>query len=685
MVDKESSVEKMKKKLYIRDVEPVLHNRRALHEDSPHEVANSWDEEEKRAEATAHADEASLEPEQVLKELYEGHVPGQVIAKESILDDKRFKADAVVVEQPEDRFVSRIIKAVLIASFLFFIFAVGLAGYYLIGGKNQVSCKNVAITVAGPRSIASGKKLLLDVAVTNNNPVPMKNATLEVIFPDGARNTEGSGGTLPSTKEQVGTIEVQEHVRTSASALLFGQEQTEQEIKAKVSYEIDDSSASFSCEQPYVILISTSPVSLTVEGLEEISSGQELELEVTVTSNSEETVPDLRIVAEYPYGFEFISSEPEPVEDDRVWEVGDLVAGKVRTIKVRGIVRGQGTEARTIIFSVGEKDDVDVRGLATVLQKIEHPLLVTRPFMELSLELNDSAEPEVTSTLGEQILGTLVWKNTLPDALHDVEIEAHFTGVMLDLASVSTGNGFFRSVDRTLIWTPQTTDTFRTLEAGQEGELPFKFSTKPYEKGTRASDPFMDIEFVVRARRIADNIPVPQNLQGQSKRTILFNTDLDYEAYALYGIGSFTNTGPHPPKVNEQTTYTIVWTVTNTTNEVDSAVLKGELPVYMKWLGAVTPSSESVTFNPVTREVIWSLGAVSRDTGYQEAARQINFQVAATPSISQINQELVLVDKVVLQGTDAFTKNVLEQKPRVVNTKLEKDPYFSKVWGAVKK
>lgn len=683
-MDKDSSVEKMKKKLYVRDVEPVLHERRTLHEDTSHEVANSWDEAERKPEEEGPIDLGPEDPEQVLKELHEGHIPGQVPEKKSILDDERFSADAVLPEVQEERFVSRIIKAVLIASLLFFLFAVGLAGYYFIGGKNQVSCKNVDITVTGPRSIASGKKLLLDIAVTNNNPVIMKNASIEVVFPDGAREAERASVTLSSTKEQVGTIELGERVRTSATALLFGQEQTEQEIKALVRYEIDDSSASFSCEKPYIILISTSPVSLTVEGLEEISSGQELELEISVTSNSEETVPDLRVVAEYPFGFEFISSVPDPIEGNEVWEIGDLVAGKVRTIKVRGIVRGQGTESRTIIFSVGEKDAVEKDELATVLQKIEHPLLVTRPFMELALELDDSTESQVTSTLGNQIRGNLVWKNALPDALHDVEIEAHFTGVMLDLTTVSASNGFFRSVDRTLIWTPQTIGLFRSLEAGQEGELAFKFNTKPYEEGTRASDPTMHIEFVVRARRISDNIPVQQNLQEQSKRTILFNTDLNYEAYAVYGIGPFTNTGPHPPKVDEQTTYTIVWDVTNSTNEASSVMLKGELPVYMKWMDQVSPSDELVTFNPVTREVIWSLENVPRDTGYQLPSRQISFQVAVTPSISQLDDSLVLVDRIVLQGTDTFTKNHLQQKERTVGSRLAKDPYFSNVWGAVK-
>ena len=206
-----------------------------------------------------------------------------------------------------------------------------------------------------------------------------------------------------------------------------------------------------------------------------------------------------------------------------------IAPGMERKVKLHGIVRGQGTEARTIGFSVGEMDTVNSEGLTTVLQKIDHPLLVTRPFMNLSLSLDGSENPQITSTLGSQIKGVLTWENTLNDALHDVEIEAHFDGAMLNLKSV-TGSGFFRSIDKTLIWTPQTNENFRMIEAGEKGTLSFKFLTIPFEKNTSVSNPEMNIDFTVRARRISDNIPVPQNLQEQSKRTILFDTDLAFNA-----------------------------------------------------------------------------------------------------------------------------------------------------------
>jgi hypothetical protein len=686
MQEEDSSVDRLKKSLYVRNKVPKLKERHELHEDSTYDVSSTWVDEEERKKH----EEILHNPDRYLTELQKGRVfTGEEKDFEMLKEEEYLKrSNQKILEEAqkpvaEPKVASRVIKVVFVSSLIFFLFAVGLAGYFLIGGKNQVSCDNVNITIAGPKSVASGKKLSLDVMVKNNNPVAMNTTNIEMLYPEGSRDSENSSASISSTKELVGTINVGEQVRTTARALLFGQEQTETEIKAVVTYTIADSDATFSCEAPYKILIATAPVSLTVQGLEEISSGQELELTLAVTSNSDEIVPNLRLVVEYPYGFEFVSAEPKPSVETTVWELGDVAPGMERIIKLRGIVKGQGTEARTIGISVGGKDEVDEKGIETIMQKVEHPLLITRPFLELSLELNEKDTPQTIATLGEEIKGVLHWKNTLSYALHDVEIDGLLQGIMLDPYSVESSSGFFRSVDNTITWTPQTNKRFDVLEPGQEGTLSFSFNTKRFEKGTSVSNPVMNIEFTVRARRVSDNIPVPQNLQGQAKKTILFDTEVLFKSYALYGIGPLTNTGPHPPRVNEETTYTVALSIENNINDLASVEVRGELPVNVEWTGSFSPSNEKVVFNPVTREVIWSTGSVPRGTGYQGEARIVYFQVATIPSVSQLHSQIKLFENIRLQGVDAFTKNVLKRDVRWIETKLENDPYYKNMWSGV--
>ncbi len=670
MPNEESSVEKMKKSLYDRNKKPKLKDRRTLHKEE-HEVSDSWGGDD----VLNTEDKVEMSQEEILEELRSGHIPG---------DDTQNVEEHVPMKTKKKWYgVSGIIKILFGMSFLFFVFALIFAAYFLFGGKNQVSCENIDFKILGPNTIASGKNLILDISVKNNNPVVMKDAYLEVLFPDGTRNAEITSISMPSVKKEIGTINVNEKVRTTVQAILFGQEQTDNEITATVHYKIDDSDAEFSCEEKHRVHITTSPISLSVQGLEEISSGQDLDLEISVTSNSEETVPDIRLVADYPFGFEFISSEPEPTSGNNVWDMGDIPQGIVKTLKLHGVIKGHGTESREIIFSVGNKDQLNDDKLASTLQKVEHSILVTKPFLLLSLELDGSSDNQVVANVGDEINGLLKWKNTLDSALHDVEIDAVFEGTVLDLASVNSGTGFFRSIDKTIIWTPQTIKKFRKLEAGEEGTLSFKFKTTDFNPDTSVGNPTLNIKINARARRISDNIEVPQSLKDQSKRIVMLNTDLMFDAYAVYAVGPFKNTGPHPPRVDKETTYTVVLNIKNTTNDLSSVVVKGELPINVKWVNLSKTDDGSITFNPVTREVTWSVGDVQRSTGYQTNSRIAYFQVSTIPSISQLGDEIVLLKSPTIRGIDSFTKDVIKHKSHSVGTKLEKDPYFKDVWGLV--
>ena len=560
-------------------------------------------------------------------------------------------------------------RGVFVVSLLFFLCAVGFAMYFFNGGTNQVSCDNVNINISGPMSIASGKKLSLDVHVENKNPVPMRNAELDIIFPEGARDAEYSSVSLPSTELQIGTVEVDERVRSSVQALLFGQEMTQQELTAELSYEIDDSNASFTCSESYEVTIATAPIQVTVEGFEEVYSGQEVDLKVMITSNSEEIVSDLRMIVNYPFGFNLVSSEPEPSYENTVWDLGDLAPGAEKTLVLHGVVSGQGIESSMIQFEVGEKDTARSDGIVTVLQKVDHSLFVTRPFLSLELSIDEATEPEVVADLGSVVSAQICWKNTTNDALHDVEIDAILDGVMLDEASVTSNSGYYRSFDNTIIWTPQTThDNFRVVEPGEEGVLNFIFSTEQFKNITSVVNPVLSIELAAQARRVSESISVPQSLIEQSKRVIRFNTDPTLEAYAVYSNGPFNNTGSHPPRVDQETTYTVVLSISNTVNEMHATEVHGVLPEHVRWLGAYSPTDSSISYNSVTREVIWSPGVIARTTGYESPLKVVYFQIATIPSISQRDYFLTLVDNLTLQGVDSFTGSVLEREVRLVDS-----------------
>ena len=151
----------------------------------------------------------------------------------------------------------------------------------------------------------------------------------------------------------------------------------------------------------------------------------------------------------------------------------------------------------------------------------------------------------------------------------------------------------------------------------------------------------------------------------------------------MYYTGPLKNTGPLPPKVNQETTYTIIWTITNSSNDISSAVVRTTLPTYVKWLGVVSPDSESVTYNEIGGEVVWNAGAIPAGTGINRAAREVAFQVSFLPSISQINQSPLLTSEIAISGNDNFTHTILRDTKRALSIKLSTDSIFLENQGIV--
>ena len=68
---------------------------------------------------------------------------------------------------------------------------------------------------------------------------------------------------------------------------------------------------------------------------------------------------------------------------------------------------------------------------------------------------------------------------------------------------------------------------------------------------------------------------------------------------------------------------------------------------------------------------------VKAGRGYTEPPRQVAFQVALTPSLSQLGQVPELVSAAILTGTDRFTNVRLESRKLGLNTDLSQEPAFN--------
>ena len=134
--------------------------------------------------------------------------------------------------------------------------------------------------------------------------------------------------------------------------------------------------------------------------------------------------------------------------------------------------------------------------------------------------------------------------------------------------------------------------------------------------------------------------------------------------------------GPIPPKVETETTYTIVWTLSNTSNPVSKAVAKATLPSWMRFVGNISPASADMSYNASTREVVWNIGNVPKSTGLGANPKEVAFKVALSPSLSQLGSNPVIINDVVLTGHDDFANVDLRVSKASLSTRLSGDPAF---------
>ncbi len=537
-------------------------------------------------------------------------------------------------------------------SIAFFVIALVVSGLLFFGGNNTISTKNVDVAVNGPTEIGAGATLPLNIVITNRNAVPMELADLVVEFPPGTRSDTDVSVNLPRTRQSIGTIQPGESINRTIRAVMFAAAGSDVVVKVSVEYRIASSNAVFVSDATYTAKINQAPASITVDALKEAVSGQDVTFKVSVTSNSPLPLKDMLLLATYPPGFTFTSASPVPVAGSAAWGLGDIEPGGTRSISVTGHFVGEDGDQKVMQFSAGNKQSGTDAAIAAPLAATDMTLTVTKPFVSVALALGGEVTAEHTVQRGDDIRGDIRWTNNLPVAVQNLEIELSFKGQILDRTTVSPQRGFFRSVDQTALWNTETDPRLSTIGPGESGVASFSFKTLPQSQGT-FRNPALDLTVTVRARRLSES-NVPDTVSSSATAQVLVSTDLSLLS-SLSRSGPFTNTGPVPPKADTETTYTVSWTAANTANAVADASASAVLPTYVRWKNAVSPDGSGITFNPVGGIVTWDIGDIAAG-----ASKTVMFQVAITPSVSQVGSAPTVVGDERVYGFDRFTRGKIE-------------------------
>jgi|CXWK01.1.fsa_nt_gi hypothetical protein len=573
---------------------------------------------------------------------------------------------------------------IFLASVLFFVVAAGIAAYIILGGFNVISSKNVDVSIQGLVAVEAGETTSFDIIVKNNNNVAIESGTMYVEYPDGTRQATDVTQDLVRDQFVLEPISAGNMFTATVRPVFFGEKDSVKQIKVMLDYKARGSNASFSKEKTFDITIKSSPVVMTVDVPQEVNAGQDITLTLDVASNSNTLIRDLMVRAEYPFGFTFVSATPEPLFDTNVWRIGDLNPSGKHTIKIRGRMDGQNEEERTFRFSTGTKSPTDDKQLAVTYITEQASLAIKKPFISLTLDLGNKSQNK-TIVAGERVSGTLFWSNNLPVAINDAVIQVKLSGKALDRSLVSGGfGGYFRSADNTINWDKNSVPQLASIEPGENGQVNFGFAALPSSQQLLSSGRNMDVVATALVTGTRVQSGAPQTIRSEITGTAKVGTNLVINGRSTRTTGPFTNTGPVPPRVDQETQYTVVLNLSNSFNDVANAVLTTQLPPYVRWLGKTSPQSEQVTYDESTRRVSWTVPDLRAGVGYTSASKEVSFQVSLLPSVSQIGNVPELTGMLNVSGTDRFTGATVESSKPALSTRTTGDAGYTNASAEVR-
>lgn len=526
---------------------------------------------------------------------------------------------------------------------LLVVLVLGLAAIIMFKwGHGSFRAEDVQLEIIAPSEIGSGQEITYLIKYTNETRVNLEEA--EMSF----QEDEG----LPALY-QLGNIEPGQTDQIEIKASLVGQKGEVKLARATLRYIPANFSSYFAATAQASTLIGQAPLLISLDAPLTALKGQEIEYRFDYVNTSQEVLEDIKIEFSYPNSFSFKKAEPEPSEADNIWQIEKLESDKLGQIKVQGMLSGQPEEIKQVEVKAG------YASTTAATQILASPL-------EISQVVPTLASP------GEQLRYQIRYKNIDQRSLENVEISVQLEGEAFDFETLKIEQGSFDKYARKIFWNKAGVPELTILDADEQGEVNFsikiqkKLSTSSQIKSTaeiRSKDIFAFDEKITKIKT---------------------RLTLNVKGYYAETTANIKNTGPVPPRVDETTTYTIHWQLTNLMNQCEDVSVVAILPDEVAWTAKTQVNAGELIYDVGEKQVvIWDVGKVPARTGFASPVYEAVFQLSLTPTSDQVGQYVTLINESTLSGRDAFAQIELTGTGKAITSQLPDDPTISQIEGIV--
>jgi hypothetical protein len=543
--------------------------------------------------------------------------------------------------------------------FVLLLVAGGLTYWYW--QKNVYSKDILKLEILGPESVDFAKDFDYTVKYKNNGKVRLEESKLTFEYPANSILEEGKNLRQEITLED---IYPGEEKTITFPAKLIGQEGEVLTAKASLNYKPKNLNARYESSTSFTTQLKSLPLTFEFDLPSKVESSKDVKFRLNYFSNVDYPLLGLRIEAEYPSGFEFVSSNPKALESVE-WELSPLNKAEGGRIEITGRIQGTVGEQKLFKAKIGMWRD----GEFILFKEIARGVEITKPGLLITQKINGSSD--YSAIPGEQLHYEIYFKNISDDILTNLSLVDTLSSPIFDLQTINAPEGEFTLGDNSIIWEWRTVGDLQYLSPDEENKVEFWVKLKSN----------FDIPSVEGNLALQNTVYLAP---AKETFTTKVNSKLELVEKAYFQDEIFGNSGSVPPQAGAPTTYTINWQAKNYYNKVGNVKVKTILPSYVQLTGKIFPENASLTFDSQSREIVWDIGELSVGQGILNSAPNISFQISFVPGSSQIGTAPDLISQIVISGEDSWTNDLIESVLQPVNTAALSDDNFKTLNGTVR-
>ncbi|MGB2791203.1 MAG: hypothetical protein IPJ67_00320 [Candidatus Moraniibacteriota bacterium] len=534
-----------------------------------------------------------------------------------------------------------------------------LVGTFVRIRQSLFSQDRVTVSVMGPSNVNSSDVTDFVISYENANRSRLADAELIVSYPPNfvpEGNASIFRNDASSSIVTLGDIAPFGKNSLDFSGKFYGSKDSIAYIRAELRYRPSNVQSRFSVSGQKSVNLRSASLAVELEAPLSVSPSGEVTYLVNYENTSDATLANVRMKATLPSGFSLKDADPKPSEGEVVWYLGSIASGERGKIRLTGNMNGVPNETKTVRVEFGTFQGDNTFFSYSNAERTTR--IVSAPF-SIRQSLNGAVPKAVNP--GDLLRYTIAYRNDSEIALREVIVTVELEGDALDFSRLRPEKGAYDSLRKVITWKASDVKQLGNLVPNASGEIEFNVPVR--DDLVPQSTLTKDFQIKTTAKIESPDVPNPAGANKIIATDTMWakvNSRLLLETAGYYNDGALPNTGPIPPRVGQNTTYTLHWSLSNTTNNVTNAEVSADLPTGVTWTGNTFPDAEKISYNERTNKIVWNVGSLGVGEGIFSPKRTVAFQVSIRPEVNQLNISPTLLEVSSAKATDVFTNETIQ-------------------------